>query len=142
MFSHITVGVSDLKRTEAFYDALLLPQGYAQRLVAPGGGPASLCWHRPGVMLPLFYAYLPYNGQPCSAGNGTMVAFLAPSPEAVDEAYSGAIAGGGADDGAPGPRPRYSPDYYGAYLRDPDGNKIHLVHRAELEMGNAEAGRL
>lgn len=138
MFSHITLGVSDLKRAGAFYDALLVPLGYTQRLVVSDGGPASLCWHQPGVLLPRFYAYLPYDGRPCSAGNGTMVAFLALSPEAVDQGYAGAIAAGGADDGAPGLRPQYSPGYYGAYLRDPDGNKVHLVHRADLEMGNAE----
>lgn len=141
MFSHITLGVSDLKEAAAFYDALLLPLGYTQRAVVADGGPASLCWHQPGVLLPRFYAYLPYDGQPCSAGNGTMVAFLAPSSEAVDEGYAGAIAAGGADAGAPGPRPHYSPGYYGAYLRDPDGNKVHLVHRADLEMGNPEVRR-
>jgi catechol 2,3-dioxygenase-like lactoylglutathione lyase family enzyme len=141
MFSHITLGVSDLERAGAFYDALLLPLGYPQRPVAADGGPASLCWHQPGAPHPRFYAYLPYDGQPCSAGNGTMVAFRAPSREAVDEGYAGAIAAGGANDGPPGPRPQYSPGYYGAYLRDPDGNKVHLVHRADLEMGSAEVRR-
>jgi catechol 2,3-dioxygenase-like lactoylglutathione lyase family enzyme len=141
MFSHITLGVSDLKRAGAFYDALLLPLGYTRRPVMADGGPASLCWHQLGVLLPRFYAYLPYDRQPCSAGNRTMVAFLAPSPEAVDEGHAGGIAAGGTDDGTPGPRPHYSPGYYGAYLRDPDGNKVHLVHRADLEMGNAEVRR-
>ena len=139
MFSHITLGVSDLARAEAFYDALLRPLGFVQRLVQPDGGPASLCWHEPGVSLPRFYAYLPFDGRPCSAGNGTMVAFLAPSEKAVDEGYAAARAAGGADEGPPGPRPQYALGYYGAYLRDPDGNKVHLAFRGDLA-GPAQDG--
>ena len=67
-----------------------------------------------------------------SAGNGSMVAFLAPSQDAVHTAYTDGLAHGGRDEGAPGPRPQYGKGYYGAYLRDPDGNKIHIVHRADL----------
>ena len=132
MFSHITLGVSDLGRAGAFYDALLLPLGFVQRPVQPDGGPASLCWHEPGVPLPRFYAYLPYDERPASAGNGTMVAFLAPSAGAVDAGHAAAILAGGVDDGPPGPRPQYAPGYYGAYLRDPDGNKVHLAFRGDL----------
>jgi catechol 2,3-dioxygenase-like lactoylglutathione lyase family enzyme len=58
-----------------------------------------------------------------------MVAFLAPSPEAVEAAYAEGLRKGGSDEGPPGPRPHYDPDYCGAYLRDPDGNKVHIVHR-------------
>ncbi|WP_066797251.1 VOC family protein [Sphingomonas soli] len=133
MFSHVTLGVSDLGRAGAFYDALLTPLGLVRREVKPDGGPASLCWHEPGVQLPRFYAYQPYDGRPCSAGNGTMVAFLAPSPHAVDQqGHAAALLAGGTDDGSPGLRPRYAPDYYGAYLRDPDGNKVHLVFRGDI----------
>lgn len=131
MFSHVTVGVSDLDRAASFYDAVLAPLGLVQRPVTPDGGPPSRCWHQPGVSLPRFYAYLPFDGQPCSHGNGGMVAFFAPSVEAVERAYAEGIQHGGTDDGAPGPRPHYGPDYYGAYLRDPDGNKVHVVHRHE-----------
>lgn len=60
-----------------------------------------------------------------------MVAFLAPSAEAVDLAYARAMRHGGTDAGGPGPREHYGPGYYGAYLRDPDGNKVHVVHRPE-----------
>lgn len=130
MFSHITVGVSDLDRAGLFYDALLGPLGLVRRPVRPDGGPPSLCWNQSGDSLPRFYAYLPYDGQPCSAGNGGMIAFLAPSTDAIERAYAGAMAHGGVDDGAPGPRPQYGPGYFGAYLRDPDGNKVHLVHRS------------
>lgn len=61
-----------------------------------------------------------------------MVAFLAPDAEAVRQAHAAGLAAGGADEGAPGPRPHYGDGYYGAYLRDPDGNKIHLVHRGDI----------
>ncbi len=129
VFSHVTVGVSDLARAGRFYDAFLLPLGLYRRPVIPDGGPASLCWCRSGDLLPRFYAYLPFNGRPSSHGNGSMVAFLAPSVEAVDAAYGQAMRRGGTDEGEPGWRQRYGPGYYGAYLRDPDSNKLHVVCR-------------
>lgn len=60
-----------------------------------------------------------------------MAAFTAPSRAAVDAAYAAAIATGGLDEGAPGLRPKYAADYYAAYVRDPDGNKLHFVRRGE-----------
>lgn len=131
MFSHVTVGASDLERAGAFYDAVLLPLGLRRRVVQPDGGPAALCWVGE-TAFPRFYVYSPFNGEPASAGNGAMVAFNAPSSATVDAAHAAGLAAGGSDEGAPGPRPHYSPGYYGAYLRDPDGNKVHLVFRSEL----------
>ncbi|WP_033922393.1 VOC family protein [Sphingomonas sp. 37zxx] len=131
MFSHITVGVCDLDRAGVFYDSLLLPLGFARRPVTADGGPPSLSWHVPGAGLPYFYAYLPFDGRPASPSNGGMVAFLAPSAQAVEMAYAAAIEHGGVDAGAPGPRPQYAPGYFGAYLRDPDGNKVHVVFRPD-----------
>lgn len=132
MFSHVTVGCSDIGRAAAFYDALLAPLGYRRRPVTPDGGPPAACWNAEGEALPRFYVYVPYDGRPARAGNGTMVAFRAPSPEAVDRAWRAGLEAGGTDAGAAGPRPRYGKGYYGAYLRDPDGNKIHVVHRGDL----------
>lgn len=132
MFSHITVGVSDLDRSGAFYDAILSPLGFVRRIVAVDGGPPALCWHDAQHPLPRFYIYLPFDGQPCSAGNGSMVAFVAPSPAAVECTYGAGIENGGACAGAPGPRDHYGAGYFGAYLRDPDGNKIHIAHRGDL----------
>ncbi|OCZ69642.1 lactoylglutathione lyase, partial [Achromobacter xylosoxidans] len=100
MFSHITVGVSDLARASVFYDAILAPLGLRQRQVTPDGGPASLCWVVPGATLPRFYAYAPFDGKPCSAGNGSMVAFLAPDEQAVRHAHALGLAAGGVDEGA------------------------------------------
>ncbi len=132
MFSHVTVGTSDLKRAAAFYDAVLIPLGFRRRSVTPDGGPASACWVGPSHTLPRFYVYEPFDGKPASAGNGSMVAFLAPSPAAVDAAYEASLAAQGRDEGAAGPRPHYGEGYYGAYLRDPDGNKVHVVHRGDI----------
>ena len=131
MFSHITVGVSDLDRAGRFYDALLTPLELSRRPVTPDGGPPSLCWQRAGTSFPRFYVYLPFDGGLCSSGNGSMTAFLATSAGAVEHAHASALALGGADEGAPGPRPHYGPGYFGAYLRDPDGNKLHIVYRPE-----------
>ena len=132
MFSHITIGSRDLQRSARFFDAVLRPLGLEQRVVEPDGGPPSLCWCKPGQRLPRFYIYSPFDGNPASAGNGNMAAFLAPSPEAVNEAYTAALATGGTDCGPPGERPHYAVGYYGAYVHDPDGNKIHFVHRGDL----------
>lgn len=139
MLSHITVGVSDLDRAERFYDALLKPLGLAQRQVIPDGGPASRCWHRPGDSFPRFYAYLPFDGERPSHGNGSMTAFFAPAPEAVERAYADALAQGGTDEGPPGLRHQYGPGYFGAYLRDPDGNKIHIVHRKDVPVADQDS---
>ncbi len=132
MFSHVTLGSADLPLAARFYDALLEPLGMKQRMVDPDGGPASLCWVLPGQAMPRFYLIHPFDNRPASPGNGSMVAFLAASDEQVDAAFAGGMAAGGTSEGSPGPRPHYGDGYYGAYLRDPDGNKVHIVHRGDL----------
>ena len=134
MFSHVCVGSADLDRAARFYDAVLFELGLVQRTVVPDGGPQAVCWAAPGQPLPRFYVYLPLNGQPATAGNGSMVAFLAASPSAVSLAHAAGLAHGGRDEGAAGPRSRYGDGYFGAYLRDPDGNKLHLAFRGDLEL--------
>ncbi|HQZ04320.1 MAG TPA: VOC family protein [Burkholderiaceae bacterium] len=129
MFSHVTLGCRDLVQAVAFFDALLSPLGLVRREVTPDGGPPSACWVVPGQSLPRFYSYVPFDGQPAGAGNGTMVAFIAASTSAVDASHAAGLAAGGRDSGAPGYRPRYGAHYYGAYLLDPDGNKVHIVCR-------------
>lgn len=132
MLSHITVGCTDLERAVKFYEAALTPLGLRRRPVAVDGGPEAACWFRPEAVLPRFYVYKPFNRQHMSVGNGSMVAFLATSHAAVDSAYEAALANGGTDEGAPGLRLSYGQGYYGAYVRDPDGNKLHFVHRGDL----------
>ncbi|UOB59052.1 VOC family protein [Burkholderia pyrrocinia] len=132
MFSHVTVGARDLGRAGRFYDAVLAPLGLKRRVVMSDGGPPALCWVIGQAPLPRFYVYIPYDGEPATTGNGSMVAFLAPSQEAVNTAYANGLEHGGTGDGAPGLRPHYGDGYFGAYLRDPDGNKVHIVHRGDL----------
>lgn len=140
MFSHVTVGCADLGRAAAFYDAVLAPIGLVRREVTPDGGPPAVCWTVPGRAQPRFYVYIPFDGKPASAGNGSMIAFAAPTPAAVDAAHRAGLRSGGTDEGAPGPRARYGAGYYAGYLRDPDGNKVQVVHRGDLLPGIDPAG--
>jgi catechol 2,3-dioxygenase-like lactoylglutathione lyase family enzyme len=126
MFSHVTVGATDLARASAFYDAALAPLGIT-RVGSQFTGWAA--WQKPGEDAK-FWVGLPYNRTPAHPGNGWMVAFTALTRRAVEEAYAAAMAAGGQDEGEPGLRPNFAPNYYGAYVRDPDGNKIHFVCRA------------
>ncbi|MBA2676595.1 MAG: VOC family protein, partial [Ramlibacter sp.] len=81
MFSHVTVGVNDLRAAAAFYDAVLQPLGLRRRTTTDDGGPPALCWVHPDRWLPRFYAYQPLDRRAATAGNGSMVAFVAPSPQ-------------------------------------------------------------
>jgi catechol 2,3-dioxygenase-like lactoylglutathione lyase family enzyme len=127
MFSHLTIGTHDLARAIAFYDAVLAPLGI-ERTASQYSKWAA--WQRPGEAAK-FWVGRPVNGLPASYGNGQMVAFTAPSRAAVDAAHAAALAAGANDEGPPGPRQHYAADYYGAYVRDPDGNKLHFVRRGE-----------
>jgi len=129
MFSHVTVGTSKLTRALRFYDAALAPLGLQRARtfkVAASYAPPGFS----GVNEP-FWVVRPLDGQAASAGNGVTVAFDAASRVAVDAFYQAALAAGGTDEGPPGLRAHYHPDYYGAYVRDPDGNKVCVVcHKA------------
>ncbi len=127
MFSPLTIGTNDLARAAPFYDAALAPLGIER---VPSKYQSWAAWQRPGEATKLWVGR-PYDQQPAGNGNGWMVAFAAPSRAAVDAAHSAAMAAGGRDEGAPGPRPHFAPDYYGAYVRDLDGNKLHFVFRGE-----------
>ncbi len=122
MFSHVHLGTGDLARAVRFYESVLSPLGLVLRRHDPAAGWAI--WQAPGAARPLFIVGRPFDGGVASAGNGTMTAFLAPDPAAVDACHRLALAAGGTDEGAPGLRPHYHPHYYGAYFRDLDGNKL------------------
>lgn len=122
MFSHIFVGVSDFDRALAFYNPLMSVLGVTARFCErerPWAG-----WQSTPGPRPLFLIGAPYDKLAHEPGNGQMVAFLAESRSVVDRAYVVALANGGAAEGAPGLRPEYHEHYYGAYFRDPDGNKL------------------
>ena len=125
MFSHIFVGVSDFERALAFYNPVLsvlrIKARFCERKRPWAGWQSS-----PGPR-PLFLIGAPYDEMAHGRGNGQMVAFLAESRALVDKAYAVALSNGGTSEGAPGLRPEYHEHYYGAYFRDPDGNKLCVV---------------
>ncbi|MDC8771102.1 VOC family protein [Roseateles albus] len=122
MISHIYLGVADFERSLAFYMPLMAELGLLQKFSDPVKAWAA--WVAPDAPRPLFLIGKPYDGGPAAPGNGQMVALLAASRASVDRAYAMAMAQGGQCEGAPGLRPHYHPDYYGAYFRDLDRNKI------------------
>jgi catechol 2,3-dioxygenase-like lactoylglutathione lyase family enzyme len=126
---HISVGVSNVQRSKAFYDAALAPLGMKPiypveingKLVGVGYGADDR---------PTFWIQLPLNGQAATQGNGVHIAFRAEKRAHVDDFFLAALDKGGIEDGRPGLRTEYSPDYYAAFVRDPDGNKIEAVSHA------------
>lgn len=117
IFTHVALGTNDLARSRKFYDATLGALGIQN--LGPMGDNAVLY----GQAQPEFMITKPINGQPACHANGGTIGFSAPSRAAVDRFHAAALANGGSDEGAPGPRP-FTPTAYGAYVRDPEGNKI------------------
>jgi lactoylglutathione lyase len=128
VFSHIFLGVSNFERALAFYRALMPVLSIQERFCEPSRPWAS--WQSYPEPRPLFLIGKPYNEQPHSVGNGQMVAFLAKSRTVVDQAYSVALANGAVSEGPPGLRPEYHANYYGAYFRDTEGNKLCVACHA------------
>jgi len=122
VFSHIFLGITDFERALAFYNPLMSALGIPPRFCDPSRPWAG--WQSNPDPRPLFLIGRPYDQKPHERGNGQMVAFLAKSRDVVDCAYEVALKNGGTSEGAPGLRPEYHEHYYGAYFRDPDGNKL------------------
>ena len=125
MFSHASLGIADFARAVAFYDAVLAPLGLRRVNTLPDHPAAG--WGTVRGARPQFWITRPYDEGLPSPGNGAMVAFDAPDHAAVIAVHAAALAAGGTDEGAPGLRAHYHPDYFGAYFRDPDGNKLCVV---------------
>lgn len=124
MLSHVSFGTNDAERAAAFYDPVLAVLG--MRKLNERDGAVDY-----GTSTMFFSLEKPSDGQPASVGNGVHIAFTAESRAMVDEFYRVALANGGEDAGSPGLRPEYDAHYYGAFVRDPDGNKIEAVSFAE-----------
>ncbi len=122
MFSHVFVGVSNFERALAFYRALMPVLGIEERFCEPERPWAG--WQSHSEPRPLFLIGSPYDQQAHAVGNGLMIAFLAASREVVVRAYETALANGGTPEGVPGLRPEYHANYFGAYFRDTEGNKL------------------
>jgi predicted lactoylglutathione lyase len=116
MIGYVTLGTNDVARASEFYDALLAKLG-AKRF---SSSERHTYWGK-GRGAALLAVTKPYDGEPATVGNGTMVALGVRSREAVDELHRQALSMGASDEGAPGPR---GGDFYGAYFRDLDGNKL------------------
>ena len=126
MIGYVTIGALDTEASGKFYDAVLGALG-DERKFSDGGwigyGPKGEDSH---------YAYVcpPHDKQPARPGNGIMLAFKGHSKEEIDAAYTAGLKNGGSDEGKPGPRPADSTSFYGAYLRDPTGNKICMFYKS------------
>lgn len=123
MLDHISIGVRDLKRSAAFYDAALAPLGLRRLMEFP----EAIGY---GAEHPFFWIGAPKRPLSPPKGSGLHICLRAPSRAAVDAFHKAALAKGAVDDGAPGLRPEYSPAYYAAFVLDPDGYKIEAVCRA------------
>jgi catechol 2,3-dioxygenase-like lactoylglutathione lyase family enzyme len=117
MIGYVTVGTNDLVKAAAFYDALAAEMGVG-RMMDYG---TFIAWGTPGGGCGIA-ATAPHDGQPATVGNGVMAAFEAKDKAQVDTLYAIALAHGGSDEGAPGPR---GEGFYAGYFRDPDGNKLN-----------------
>ena len=133
MLTYMYFGTNDLERAIEFYNATLGALGMRRVVtndaawdrVAAGWG----MYEDDGKRELAFWIGKPFDGQPATAGNGSMAAFRARSWQEVDDFHSAALAHGGRSDGAPGLRADYNPDFYAAYVRDPDGNKVAALCR-------------
>jgi catechol 2,3-dioxygenase-like lactoylglutathione lyase family enzyme len=122
MLLYVTIGTNDLERAKNFYDAALAPLGLKRRKqddveIGYGAENDSRC---------RLWVVTPHDRNAATIGNGSMVALDAQSRADVDAFYKAALAHGGTDEGAPGLRP-FHENFYAAYVRDPDGNKLSAV---------------
>ncbi|NRB02748.1 MAG: VOC family protein [Rhodobacteraceae bacterium] len=127
---YVMIGTDDVPRARALYDAIMPAIGgrvYGEYL------PHAVCYEMHGGSM--LWLTNPYNGEAASVGNGAMVGLMCASEEGVQTAHALGLNAGGTNEGDPGPRPQYGPDFYGAYLRDLDGNKLSFVHISPPETG-------
>ena len=133
MLSYVYLGTNDLERAIRFYNGTLGALGLKRCVTNdPQWDKVSAGWgvyEQDGVQELALWVGLPFDGQAANVGNGTMVAFRASSWKQVDDFHAMALANGGSSEGAPGLRLHYNPDFYAAYVRDPDGNKLAAVCR-------------
>jgi catechol 2,3-dioxygenase-like lactoylglutathione lyase family enzyme len=122
-FLYLTLGTNDLARAARFYDAALAPLGFVRRATER----TELGYGLPEDRRTRIWITQPFDGNPATVGNGSMPAFVAPDQDAVRAFHRAALAAGGTDEGPPGLRP-YGPQFFAAYVRDPDGNKLSAVH--------------
>ena len=119
MIAYSTVGVNDMDRAIAFYDAVFAPLGCVRDTTSSTWTGYSRAGDRSR-----FFLTRPFDRAPASSGNGVMLAFLAEDRAAVEAFHAEALRTGGSDEGPPGVREGMKPVFYAAYVRDLDGNKL------------------
>lgn len=133
MFTYIMLGSTDLKRSIRFYDHSLAPLGISRCGPQNVAGWEDIAgwgvYEDDGAVELALWVGKPFDGQPATVGNGTMVALKADSWDAVRGFHQAALEKGGTCEGAPGLRANYAADFFAAYVRDPDGNKLAAVCR-------------
>ena len=121
MFSHVTLGTREWPLARPFWIGVMEALGHPVLFEHEGGIAFGLPAGPKTFIGPTF------DGAPAAPGNGVHIAYLVTTRAAVDAFHAAALACGGSDEGAPGLRPHYHPNYYGAYVRDLDGNKLQAV---------------
>ena len=126
MIGYVTLGTNDLERAAKFYDAIAGEFGVGRMMEFD----QFIAWGEMGGA-PGVAATKPFDGNPATVGNGVMVALQVADPDAVKRVYDAALAHGGSDEGAPGPRG--DEGFYAAYFRDLDGNKLNAYCMVNTE---------
>jgi catechol 2,3-dioxygenase-like lactoylglutathione lyase family enzyme len=135
VFTYVCLGSADLRRSVAFYDPVMGALGLGRCDTGDEDESDWLGWGAyadAGQFELALWLCEPFNGQPPTAGNGTMVALRAASWQQVRSFHEQALLHGGTSEGEPGLRPHYGAEFYVAYVRDPDGNKLAAVCRGVL----------
>ena len=123
MLAHISIGVKDVEKSKRFYDAAMAPLGY--RCVRPA---RSMIGYGYGTDSISFWVMSAERPVAADEKSGLHICFEASTPAAVDAFHAAALQAGGRDNGAPGLRPAYGPDYYAAFVIDPDGYRIEAYY--------------
>ena len=133
MFTYICLGTDNIERAARFYDAALGALGISRCDTSNepewDGWVGWGVYEDRGAREVALWICPPFDGRTATVGNGSMVAFQAQTWAQVDAFHAAALAQGGSSEGAPGLRPQYNPDFYAAYVRDPDGHKLAAVCR-------------
>lgn len=130
MLDHVGFAVTDAEVSRSFYEAALAPLGLTLIMTVPAeeNGSGGTAYGFGTEHNPFFWI-----GDNERVGEGTHVAFTAATREQVDAFHEAALAAGGTDHGPPGPRPQYGPDYYAAFVLDPDGLNIEAVCHKSID---------
>ena len=138
MFDHLSLGVADLARATAFYDAALGALGHVRLFESA----RAVSYGPPGFTGEAPFAVIAHGDAARPPGAGFHLAFAAPDRAAVARFHAAALAAGGVDDGAPGVRERYGPGYFAAFVVDPDGHRVEaVVHEGTLSAVRSPAAR-